>query len=70
MDYATSPNVSRLKKKSVLLGLMNYDNLKNKYRGVRSLRGGGIRTVHFRNEIGASVILDEAKTLFFPCGKK
>ena len=29
-----------------------------------------IRTVHFRNETDdASVILDEAKTLFFPCGK-
>ena len=65
----TSPNVSRLKKKSVLLGWMNYDNLKNKYIGVRASRGGGIRTVHFRNEIDASVILDEAKTLFFPCGK-
>ena len=48
---------------------MNYDNLKNKYIGVRASRGGGIRTVHFRNEIDASVILDEAKTLFFPCGK-
>ena len=65
----TSPNVSRLKKKSVLFGWMNYDNLKNKYIGVRASRGGGIRTVHFRNEIDASVILDEAKTLFFPCGK-
>ena len=48
---------------------MNYDNLKNKYIGVRASRGGGIRTVHFRNETDASVILDEAKTLFFPCGK-
>ena len=29
-----------------------------------------IRTVHFRNETDdASVILDEAKTLFFSCGK-
>ena len=29
-----------------------------------------IRTVNFRNETDdASVILDEAKTLFFPCGK-
>ena len=29
-----------------------------------------IRTAHFRNETDdASVILDEAKTLFFPCGK-
>ena len=29
-----------------------------------------IRTVHFRNETDdASVILDEAKTLFFLCGK-
>ena len=48
---------------------MNYDNLKNKYIGLRALRGGGIRTVHFRNEMDASVILDEVKTLFFPCGK-
>ena len=64
-----SPNVSRLKKKSVLLGWMNYDNLENKQIGVRASRGGGIRTAHFRNEIDASAILDEAKTLFFPCGK-
>ena len=52
---SASPKVSRLKKKSVLLGWMNYD-LKNKYIGVRASRGGGIRTVHFRNEIDASVI--------------
>ena len=44
---------------------MNYDNLKNKYIGVRASRGGGIRTVHFGNEIDTSVILDEAKILFF-----
>ena len=62
----TSPNVSRLKKKSVLLGWMNYDNLKNKYIGVRASRGSGIRTVHFRNEIEASVILVGAET---SCGK-
>ena len=61
---STSPNVSRLKKESVLPGWMNYDNLKNKCIGVRSSRGGGIRTVHFRNEIDASVILDEIKTVF------
>ena len=61
--------MSRLKKKSVLLGWMNYDNLKNKYIGVRASRGGGIRTVRFGNEIDTSVILDEAKTLFFPRGK-
>ena len=48
---------------------MNYDNLKNKHIGVRASRGGGIRTVHFRNQMDASVILDEVKTLFFPCGK-
>ena len=53
----TSPKVGRLKKKSVLLGWMNYDNLKNKYKYIRASRGGGIRTVHFRNEIDASVIL-------------
>ena len=44
---------------------MNYDNLKNKYIGVRASRGGGIRTVRFGNEIDTSVILDEAKILFF-----
>ena len=66
---STSPNMSRLKKKSVRLGRMNYDNLKNKCTGVRASREGGIRTVHFRNEIDVSVLLDEAKTLFFPCGK-
>ena len=47
---------------------MNYYNLKNKCIGVRASRGRGIRTVHFRIEIDASVISDEAKTLF-PCGK-
>ena len=55
--FSTSPNVSRLKKKSVPLRRMNYDNLKNKYLRVRASRVGGIRTVHFRNEIDASVIL-------------
>ena len=60
----TSPNVSRLKKKTVLLGWMNYDNLKNKYIDVRLSREGGIRNVRFRNETDASVILDEAKTLW------
>ena len=54
---STSPSASRLKKKSVLLRWMNYDNLKNKYLDVRASRGGVIRTVYFRNEIDPSVIL-------------
>ena len=54
---STIPNMSRLKKKSVLLRWMNYDDLKNKYLGVKASREGGIRTVHFRNEIDASDIL-------------
>ena len=49
---------------------MNYDNLKNKYIGVRASRESGIRTVHFRNGTDASDILDGAKTLFFPCGER
>ena len=36
---STNANVSRLKKKSVLDKQMNYDDIENKYIGVRASRG-------------------------------